>query len=66
MISVTEDGLTTETSLKIKILLWNWHIFQPMRCITTSHLFDLIYSLKYNLQLRPIGIIEIFLEQLEM
>ena len=25
-LSVTEDGLTAETGLTIKILLWNWHI----------------------------------------
>ena len=26
-LSVTEDGLTAETGLTIKLLLWNWHIF---------------------------------------
>ena len=29
---LTEDGITTETDLKVKILLWNRHIIYP-----TSH-----------------------------
>ena len=28
-LSVTEDGLATETGLTINILLWNWHIIYP-------------------------------------
>ena len=26
---VTQDGLTSETGLTIKILLWNWYIINP-------------------------------------
>ena len=36
--SVTEDGLTADTGLRIKMIMWKWHIIDPVSQIVLIEL----------------------------